>query len=162
MMGLAVNQQGTLRATTSVRANGSIRLVAEDGIDARNGVVTLAKGSVTEVNPEYANKEETIASQPFNTSDISIEGAAVDIEGAISAKGGNVKVAASDKIFLGNNASIDVSGVDAVAPMSRNQLEIQLFSDQLKDAPILRDGGLFKQTVYVDARKRRNGCRKND
>jgi filamentous hemagglutinin len=177
MMGLAVNQAGTLTATTSVRANGSIRLLAQDkavqsGVDvigARNGIVTLAKGSVTEVTPEYANKEETIASQPFKTSDVKIEASLVNIDGTISAKGGNVTVSALNpasaelvsqnpnglvsRIYLGDNAVIDVSGVDAVAPMSRNQLEIQLFSDQLKDAPILRDSGLFKDTVYVDARK---------
>jgi filamentous hemagglutinin len=173
MMGLAVNQAGTLTATTSVRANGSIRLLAQDkanvsGVDvigARNGIVTLAKDSVTEVNPEYANKEETIASQAFITSDVKIEASLVNLDGKISAKGGNVTISAlnpasaelnsqnTSRIYLGNNAVIDVSGVDAVAPMSRNQLEIQLFSDQLKDAPILRDTGLFKDTVYVDARK---------
>lgn len=177
MMGLAVNQAGTLTATTSVRANGSIKLLAQDkasvsGVDvigARDGLVTLTKDSITEVTPEYANKEETIASQPFSTSDIKIEGSLVNIEGTVSAKGGNVIVEAlnpvsaslasenpnglTSRIHLGENATIDVSGVDAVAPMSRNQLEIQLFSDQLKDAPILRDSGLFKDTVYVDARK---------
>ncbi|HYN53153.1 MAG TPA: filamentous hemagglutinin N-terminal domain-containing protein, partial [Methylotenera sp.] len=173
MMGLAVNQAGKLTATTSVRANGSIHLLAQDkvnvsGVDVigtRNGVVTLAKGSVTEVNPEYANKEETIASQAFKTSDVKIEGSLINIDGKISAKGGNVTASNladasallnsenARRIYLGDNAEIDVSGVDAVAPMSRNQLEIQLFSDQLKDAPILRDSGLFKGTVFVDARK---------
>ena len=183
MMGLAVNQAGILTATTSVRANGSIRLLAQDGVDGaqisgkRNGSVTLAKGSVTEVAPEYTNKEETIASQDFDKSNIKIEASLVNIDGIIGAKGGNVTVDASqiassqlenyldinnnpinpnkleNRIYLGDNAVIDVSGVDAVAPMSRNQLEIQLFSDQLKDAPILRDGGLFKQTVYINARK---------
>ncbi|MDO9150070.1 MAG: filamentous hemagglutinin, partial [Methylotenera sp.] len=177
MMGLAVNQAGTLTATTSVRANGSIHLLAQDKVGvvgvnvtgARNGIVTLAKDSITEVKPEYANKEETIASQAFKTSEVKIEAALVNIDGKISAKGGNVTIAALNpasavlnsqnpngilsRIYLGNNAEIDVSGVDAVAPMSRNQLEIQLFSDQLKDAPILRDTGLFKDTVFVDARK---------
>lgn len=173
MMGLAVNQKGTLTATTSVRANGSIHLLAQDHVvDAngvitgqRNGIVSLAKNSMTEVNPEYADKEETIASQAFKTSEVKIEASLVNIDGNISTKGGNVTVSALNvassqlnslnpsRIFLGDNASIDVSGVDALAPMSRNQLEIQLFSDQLKDDPILRDSGLFRETVYVDARK---------
>lgn len=176
MMGLAVNQSGTLSATTSVRANGSIHLLAQDSavatastlppVGTRNGVVTLAKDSITEVRPELDNKEETIASQDFNTSEIKIEASLVNIDGKVSAKGGNVTAstvlnAASPllnsqiqrRIYLGENAEIDVSGVDAVAPMSRNQIEAQLFSDQLKDAPILRDSGLFKETVFVDARK---------
>lgn len=206
MMGLAVNQGGTLSASTSVRANGSIKLIAQDratesGVDvigSRNGAVTLEKGSVTEVVPDYADKEETIVSQPFKTSDVTIEASLINIDGKVNVKGGNVTAktdfnASSQltfdkngyvdlslidpltglpridaetglpvvvnssvntrRIYLGENASIDVSGVDAVAPMSRNQLEIQLFSDQLKDNPILRDSGLFRQTVYVDARK---------
>lgn len=176
LMGLAVNQAGRLSATTSVRANGSIRLLAQDSVaevagglvGARNGIVTLAKDSVTEVNPEYENKEETIVSQAFKTSKVEIEASLINIDGKISAKGGTVlattakttNVASSllnsqhqTRIFLGENAEIDVSGVHAIAPMSRNQLEIELFSDQLRDAPILRDGGLFKETVYVDARK---------
>ncbi len=181
MMGLAVNQNGTISASTSVRANGSIRLIAQDrtnvvGVNVtgrRNGVVTLGKGSITEVKPELNDQEETIVSQPFKTSEVLIEGSMINIDGAISAKGGNVTVraefdaspllsslsnnpvnnGATRRIMLGENGIIDVSGVNAIAPMSRNQLEIQLFSDQLKDAPILRGGELFRSTVYVDARK---------
>lgn len=181
MMGLAVNQLGTVSASTSVRANGSIHLVAQDranvvGVNvtgARNGLVTLGKNSVTEVRPEVSDREETIVSQPFKTSQVLIEASMINIDGAINAKGGNVSAraefdaspllatrveqplnnGATRRIMLGNNASIDVSGVDAIAPMSRNELEVQLFSDQLKDAPILRDSDLFRSTVYVDARK---------
>ncbi len=211
MMGLAVNQGGTLSASTSVRANGSIKLIAQEAanettpgtvIGDRNGAVTLEKGSVTEVVPDLADKEETVVSQPFKTSDITIEASLINIDGKVSAKGGNFTANTNVKpdsfasskltfdkngnvdlnlidpltgqprvdaetglpvvvnssvntrrIYLGENASIDVSGVDAVAPMSRNELKIELFSDQLKDNPILRDSGLFRQTVYVDARK---------
>lgn len=181
MMGLAVNQLGTVSASTSVRANGSIRLVAQDRVNvvgvnvtgSRNGVVTLGKDSVTEVKPELNDKEETIVSQPFKTSEVLIEASMINIDGAINAKAGNVTAkaefdvsplvatrgesafnnGATRRIMLGSNASIDVSGVDAVAPMSRNELEVQLFSDQLKDAPILRDSDLFRSTVFVDARK---------
>lgn len=192
MMGLAVNQGGTLSATTSVRANGSIKLIAQDKANetapgevtgTRNGAVTLTKGSVTEVKPDYDDKEETIVSQTFKTSDVTIQASLINIDGKVSVKGGNVTaksefdassalkfdsngnvdlglapedaVAGVNKrrIYLGENASIDVSGVDAIAPMSRNQLKIELFSDQLKDNPILRNSGLFRQTVYVDARK---------
>lgn len=209
MMGLAVNQGGALSASTSVRANGSIKLIAQDratesGVDvvgSRNGAVTLEKDSVTEVVPDYADKEETIVSQPFKTSAVTIEASLINIDGKVNVKGGNVTAKSefnassqlefdkygnvdlniprqfdpitneviidpltgnpigvfkgenTRRIYLGENASIDVSGVDAVAPMSRNQLEIQLFSDQLKDNPILRDSGLFRQTVFVDARK---------
>ena len=193
MMGLAVNQQGTLTATTSVRANGSIHLLAQDSvrlesnqaIGNRDGIVTLAKNSVTQVTPELDDKEEISRQQAFQylvkndagelvvesgtgtlkKSDIKIEASLVNIDGLVSAKSGNVTVSAlfnaasklaspvSQRIFLGENAKIDVSGVDATAPMSRNQIDPELFSDQNKDNPILRDSGLNKAQVYIDLRK---------
>jgi filamentous hemagglutinin len=173
MMGLAVNQMGTLSATTSVRANGSIKLIAQDNATlssgiatgTRNGKITLGTGSVTEVTPEIDNQEEVLASLAFKTSDISMEGSLVNIDGLVSAKGGNVTVSSvfdassllnstvAKRIHLGENATIDVSGVDAIAPMSRYQLAVQLNSDALKDNPILRGSNLFGKIVYVDARK---------
>ena len=175
MMGLAVNQMGTVSATTSVRANGSIKLIAladsnvnaVSGLpdDRRDGIVTLGKGSVTEVTPEMNDKEEVLASLAFKTSDINIQGSLVNIDGLVSAKGGNVTVSSlydaasvlnspvARRIHLGENATIDVSGVDATASMDRFQLAVQLNSDALKDNPILRGSNLFGKTVYVDARK---------
>ncbi|PPD10725.1 filamentous haemagglutinin family protein [Methylophilus sp.] len=173
MMGLAVNQMGKLSATTSVRANGSIKLVAQSNATVVNGesdqrydgIVTLGTGSVTEVKPEMNDKEEVLASLAFKTSDISIAGSLVNIDGLVSAKGGNVTVSSAfdaasvlnspiaQRIYLGEHATIDVSGVDAVAPMSRFQLEVQLNSDALKDNPVLRGSNLFGKKVYVDARK---------
>jgi filamentous hemagglutinin len=173
MMGLAVNQMGTLSATTSVRANGSIKLIAQadttvvSGVanERRDGIVTLGKGSVTKVTPEVNDKEEVLASLAFKTSDINIQGSLVNIDGLVSAKGGNVTVSSlvdaasvlnstvAQRIHLGENATIDVSGVDATASMDRFQLAVQLNSDALKDNPILRGSNLFGKTVYVDARK---------
>ncbi len=173
MMGLAVNQMGTLSATTSVRANGSIKLIAQadttvvSGVanERRDGIVTLGKGSVTSVSPETNDKEEVLASLAFKTSDINIQGSLVNIDGRVSARGGNVTVSSlvdaasvlnspvAQRIHLGENATIDVSGVDATASMDRFQLAVQLNSDALKDNPILRGSNLFGKTVYVDARK---------
>lgn len=208
LVGLAVNQQGRISATTSVRANGSIHLLARDSVatggdgkatiltqtvtDAlgnaikdekgvevkeqvykpqRYGKVTVGQNSVTEVVAEVDDKEEVLDKQVFMPSRVRIEGRNVEIDGNISAKGGEVSVNArvdlagapahtdpafqnlSNRIYLGEHANIDVSGIDATAPMSRNQLEIQLFSEQLKDAPLQRGGALFGEKVYVDARK---------
>ncbi len=173
MMGLAVNQGGKLSASTSVRANGSIHLIAQEDVTVlngqvtqqRNGMITLGKDSVTEVTPELNDKEEVLASLPFKTSSINLEASLINIDGAISAKGGNVTATTNvnasallnspiaQRIHLGENASIDVSGVDALAPMSRNQLTVQLNSDALKDNPILRGSALFGKTIFVDARK---------
>ena len=177
--GLAVNQKGTLSATTSVRANGSIYLQAQDKVldggqsGARDGTVTLAKSSITEVTPELDNLEEITKQQAFKydgdnesgklkKSDIKIEAAKIYIDGKVAAKSGTITLKTPDEltdtsIYVGNNAVIDVSGVDAAAPMSRNQLSPELFSGELADNPILRNGPLFRQKIFVDARKGANG-----
>lgn len=174
LVGLAVNQEGRITASTSVRNNGSIHLIAKDKTQAvggvvRRGVVTLANGSETVIDVDMADKEEVLRAQKLNPSRVKMEGGVIDIDGKIVAHGGEVSatvttpaagsleasaaVVAQSRIHLGEHAVIDVSGVDASAPMSRNQLEIQLYSEQLKDTPILRGGPLFGEKVYVDARK---------
>lgn len=196
LVGLAVNQEGVISASTSVRANGSIYLKARDTATKagtaemsakRGGVVTLGKDSTTTIAVETNDKEEALDEAMFDInaktnvkslkhpSHVEISGGVIDIEGSVVAHGGNVTAKAafdpsldinisSDKktpdsvvdatrIYLGQGALIDVSGIDASAPMSRNQLEIQLYSDQLKDAPLQRGGPLFGKTIYVDARK---------
>lgn len=176
LVGLAVNQGGRITASTSVRANGSIHLLANTrssgtSLVNRDGVVTLAQGSKTVIDVETSDKEEALDALLLNPSRVQIEGKTIDIDGEIVAHGGQVLVnplsaalivpstfqapretLAGTRIHVGAHALIDVSGVDAVAPMSRNQLELELFSDQLKDTPILRGGPLFAQKIYVDAR----------
>lgn len=182
LVGLAVNQEGVISASTSVRANGSIYLKARDTATKagtaemsakRGGVVTLGKDSTTTIVVETNDKEEVLDKQALNSSRVEISGGVIDIEGSIVAHGGEVTATAAfnpsdpdkskenghtyavdaTRIYLGQGALIDVSGIDASAPMSRNQLEIQLFSEQLKDAPLQRGGPLFGNVIYVDARK---------
>jgi filamentous hemagglutinin family protein len=65
MVGLAVNQEGRASATTSVKANGSVRLLARDTVTVtrptnttfalltqKAGAAELGSGSVTEVTPD--------------------------------------------------------------------------------------------------------------
>lgn len=164
LVGLAVNQSGMVSATTTVRANGSIYLKAKEITDPNSpgfnvyGDVTLGKGSQTAVKVAVNDQETVKNAQDVAKSEVKIEGKNITIDGSIIANSGNVTVtgnttAGTSKVYLGENALIDVSGVDATAPMSRNQLAIQLFSQQLNDSPVLRGGGLFGQTLYLDARK---------
>lgn len=165
MIGLAVNQQGRISASTSVRANGSIYLKAKEiqslttpGNDVY-GNVTLGRNSITAVTIDVNDKEEVIDAQAITPSIIDIKGKDIDILGNVIANSGQVNVTGIDiqnnnsSIYVGDTAVIDVSGVDALAPMSRNQLAIQLFSDQLRDSPALRGGALFGEVLYLDARK---------
>ena len=165
MIGLAVNQQGRISASTSVRANGSIYLKAKEiqsltrpGDDVY-GNVTLGKNSLTGVTIDMDDKEEVIDAKQITPSLVDIKGKDIDILGTVIANSGQVNVTGIDiqnnnsSIYLGDEALIDVSGVDANAPMSRHQLAIKLFSDQLRDSPVLRGGPLFGETVFIDARK---------
>ena len=202
LVGLAVNQQGRISASTSVRANGSIRLLARDTVTVtsastttggvtdttytqkttNSGVLTLGKNSVTQIEAEVADKEEILKSQltdaignkVLGVSKVEMSGGVINIDGSIIAHGGDVSVIStfnpsstdaatavrtpssavnSTRVYLGDSALIDVSGLNATAPMSRNQLEIQLYSEQLKDTPLLRGTDLVGKTIYVDARK---------
>ncbi|QDC44685.1 filamentous haemagglutinin family protein [Methylophilus medardicus] len=165
LIGLAVNQQGNISASTSVRANGSIYLKAKEiqslttpGNDVY-GKVTLGTGSKTAVTIDTKDTEEVFDAQVITPSIVDIKGKNISIDGSVIANSGQVNVTATDNqgnnssLFLGDHALIDVSGVDATAPMSRNQLSIQLFSDQLRDSPVLRGGELFGEILFLDARK---------
>jgi filamentous hemagglutinin len=164
MIGLAVNQKGLISATTTVRSNGSILLKAKS-IQQYNtpltdiyGDVTLGEGSRTEVSVAVNDTETVKNAQEITKSTVDIEGRNIAIEGSIIANSGKVNVAGktntgTTSLYVGDKAVIDVSGVDATAPMSRNQLVIDLYSQQLNDSPILRGGALFGQKLYLDARK---------
>jgi filamentous hemagglutinin family protein len=187
LVGLAVNQQARISASTSVRANGSIRLLARDtnynsGLVTaqRGGVLSMASASLTKIDVELGDKEEILNSQLIDTSGtkvlglskVELNGGVININGSIVAHGGDVTATAkfdpfklidiktplSDavsetRVYLGGNGSIDVSGLDATAPMSRNQIALQLYSEQLKDTPLLRGTDFLGKTIYVDARK---------
>ncbi|WP_124552790.1 filamentous haemagglutinin family protein [Methylophilus methylotrophus] len=164
MIGLAVNQKGLISATTTVRSNGSILLKAksiqqyESPLTDIYGDVNLGEGSRTEVSVAVNDTETVKNAQEITKSTVDIEGRNIAIEGSIIANSGKVNVTGktntgTTSLYVGDKAVIDVSGVDATAPMSRNQLVIDLYSQQLNDSPILRGGALFGKKLYLDARK---------
>jgi filamentous hemagglutinin len=123
LAGLMVNQQGTLSATTSVSANGSIYLVAGDTSAGSNfynpnptdptnqqtafggllpnngGTLVLAPGSVTEVLPDTGDTTTLTAAQRagFFASQVDLAGRVVAMEGnaSIRAPGGTVELLAA-------------------------------------------------------------------
>jgi filamentous hemagglutinin len=119
LMGLAVNQAGTLTATSALDANGSILLVARQAQSsaaalpadptvllpvAQTGTVTLASGSKTVVALDPTDTATAPLNDPTASalqSTIKIEGAAVSIGGngtpgatLVQAHGGDVSVTA--------------------------------------------------------------------
>lgn len=208
LLGLAVNQNGRVRATTSVDVNGSIRLIARDGasvasdgssgsanrlkfmdaqffdkesevtkttngnyaIATHTGDVTFGAGSLTEVTGDSSGKKATdVAQQP--QSRVQVMGKNIVLEGGaqIVAHSGKVDLVATDKpdqspvrtqfpsgaghIYLGSGSKIDVSGEKVELDASRRVVEVELRGDELKDAPLQRNGVLRGQKVKVDITK---------
>lgn len=181
LVGLAVNQAGRIRATTSVNVNGSIRLLARDRanpssftenngqrkpVATRAGTLTFAEGSVTEVAVSSSANELAVDGQPQSLSTVEAVGRTVRLESdsTIRVPGGNVSIRATSepaaagndpdaKIYMDAGALIDVAGDrSAVVAMERNQGSLKLFGNELADAPVQRDGPLARQEIHVDLR----------
>ncbi len=130
LVGLAVNQSGRIRATTSVDRNGSIRLLARDGAQLKN------------------NSE-------FNNADI-LE--SIGIEGGVSNKptAGQLAVAQNaGKVILGQNSITEItpdSDVITAVPDAQQQLQskIELVGKEIwlqKESLIRAPSGKVKITA---------------
>ncbi|HTU66636.1 MAG TPA: filamentous hemagglutinin family protein [Steroidobacteraceae bacterium] len=176
--GLAVNQEGRISATTSVSANGSIRLLGRDTMVAsssttdlprigatRGGTVTLGATSRTEVLPELADTTTALDDQVQVPSSVELSGRRIDLLGGarITAPGGTVTVQAranpsvvghdaDARIRMNTGAVIDVSGSTASASVERNLVTVELRANELRDSPLQRNGVLRGKPVVVDAR----------
>ena len=107
---LAVNQNGLVRATTSVRLNGSVILSGRDTVNdgsgangttisgvqvargRRSGDVTLGAGSVTEVRPDLTDSQTTQDSQAFTASSIEVAARRINVldDARVVAPGGAI------------------------------------------------------------------------
>ena len=81
LMGFAVNQQGIASATTSVQLNGSVRLIAEEGVQPWQANATSMVGSSTERTPAeiatLASLEGVPANQIPNQATVTLAGGSV-------------------------------------------------------------------------------------
>jgi filamentous hemagglutinin family protein len=179
MVGLAVNQDGRVSASTTVAANGSIRLLARDTVTVttgpsgttmvatNGGSLTLGTGSTTEVLPELSDPGTAVGDQVQLPSSVELTGQRIDINSGshITAPGGNLTVSAATnpaslnavtdplaQIQVASGASIDLAGSDAVLPVSDNLVQVQLRANELRNSPDQRNGPLRGMTVTVDAR----------
>jgi filamentous hemagglutinin len=176
LIGLAVNQNGRVSATTTVNENGSIRLLAEDtahlaGLSApisatRFGTLSMGPGSVTEVLPDYADQATAVAEQTQLRSSVQLVGQQILLNDAdVTVTGGTLTATATQntsglpgtdlsapRIRIDGDSTIDLSGAWAELPMSANLVSVQLRGTELADDPDQRNGALRGQTVIVDAR----------
>ncbi|MDD5754904.1 MAG: filamentous hemagglutinin N-terminal domain-containing protein, partial [Methylococcales bacterium] len=191
LLGFAVNQKGIVSATTSVKLNGSVRLLAHEGIQDRSGTggkllpqnttrnededdglgknatVNLSENSRTSVDLDSDKAETAIDAQAQTSSIIEVSGHDVVVQNnaTIEAKSGNVAMTAVDnptdntqkgnaRIYLESGSKIDVSGVkDVTLPVEHNVVNVEIRNNELRDAPLQRDGILHGKTVAVDVRE---------
>ncbi|MEJ0087436.1 MAG: filamentous hemagglutinin family protein [Pseudomonadota bacterium] len=176
--GLAVNQDGRISATTTVSANGSIRLLGRDTVRTQTqggnitlnathgGSVTLGSGSSTTVLPELTDKATAVDDQAQDPSRVEISAQRIALTGGarIVAPGGTVTLQAradpsagigndaQSQIRMGSGAVIDVAGSTASAAVERNLVTVEMRANELRDSPLQRDGVVRGRAVVVDAR----------
>ena len=175
--GLAVNQDGRVSATTSVSANGSIRLLGRDTMQptlngnvttiaaTHGGTVNLGATSRTEVSPELTDTTTALDDQVQVASSVELSGRQINLAGGarVVAPGGSVQIAAranpsgvgsdaESRIRIGAGALIDVAGSTASVAVERNLVTVELRANELRDSPLQRNGVLRGKPVVVDAR----------
>jgi len=133
LIGLTVNQGNRVSATTSVSANGSIRLLARDtaqitntagtiSMDATNtGELNLGEDSVTEILAELKDTTKAIDDQVQFKSRVEMMGKKIHLKknSLVSAKGGEVSISALDNPFQDEPVTADpiARNPDAVVQM---------------------------------------------
>lgn len=145
------------------------REAADDGLGTRARVV-LAEGSLTEATPDLKDTATAVDGQAQEASRVEIMGKQVRIEkdAVIRARAGKVSITATEnpaspalpnvkndsKVMIAPGATIDVSGIKNVnLPMARNVVEVELRSNELRDAPLQKSGPLYGKKIKVDIRK---------
>jgi filamentous hemagglutinin family protein len=152
LYGGQVEQDGAIVAATSVYHRGRIELLATDSV--RTGVESVTATPVSE------NSEKTGADFVHRPGEIYIGGfgsgtippATVELNGLILANSGDVQVFARERIFMGEGALIDVSGIWADQDPADQWHTIQLNSAQLKNDPLLKGDNslLYRSEITVN------------
>lgn len=178
MLGLAVNQQGRVSATSTVNANGSIRLLARDTVtttevdgqklfvSTHGGSLELGATSRTTVTPEAGDTATAVDEQEQMPSKVELHGQSIYLRSGaeVIAPGGQIRIDAlndasrpleldpGSRVRVESGVRVDASGSTATAPVSRNVVRVELRGNEFRDSPLQRDGELRGQAVYVDAR----------
>lgn len=156
--GLLPNKGGNLTlgsgSITEAHPDPTDTQTVTDGQTYANGVDTFAQSQIgltgklinlqggSAIVAPAATVTVSAASDPYNSSINNV------------ATYGPGTVGDGSRIYVDDGASIDVSGEQSVAVSAqRNLVQIKLQGNELADAPLQRDGFLFKKTVTVDLSK---------
>jgi len=175
----SVSLNGRIDLLAQYNAVGSANSDLPPFFPTSTGMVTLGPDSVTQILPETSS-DETVTENQWEqnglTSLINIRGLGIYLAPNSSVLAPNATVSLSagtwnltgsgatvvdqfvnpngqGQVYLDSDASIDVSGSqDVNVPVSENIVAVQLNAAQLADSPLLRNGPLHGQTIYVDVR----------
>jgi filamentous hemagglutinin family protein len=162
---LAINQQGRVSASSAAFLNGSVWLLSSEGgpnsgVSGHRGMVTLGASSTTETPPDTTDTTTVTQDQSQTHSNIQIVGQTIVVQGKVSAPGGDITLDAADpdnsgatntsRIYVDSGATITAAGDWVNKPASGNLLTIQVTSNELKDAPLLKGTELQGSKVVVD------------
>ena len=176
-MGSTRTLAGGLSELTEASQRG---LVVENGArvtaSASGGTVEIAAGSATRVLPS-SNASTQLAAEVFNPSIVRVEGETITVAGGatVEAPSGRIELLAASqrqtspvfsntpgrartpdtsRIVLAPGANLSAAGVVGVeVDGARNQGVQRLFRIELADAPVQRDGPLYREQVFIDNRE---------
>jgi len=170
-------QAGATTVFGSAGARGlSIEASTQVRVGADLGTVEVGAGSITAVSPESSASTQLDA-EVFNPSLIQIQGKSISVgSGAlVQAPGGTISITAAansignplfdrsanilltqpdgSRIVVSPGATISAAGLSQVQlDGARNQGAQRLFSIELADSPVQRDGPLYRSEVFFDLR----------
>jgi filamentous hemagglutinin family protein len=173
MFGRVVNQEGIIRSVTTVKKSGVIELRATERVTTgpESSILSPISDSDETVNSTYFRSADRYESGKFG-GQVTLAGwygarmqtsgsssvyqeymplASIVHQGEITAPAGTVSLFATDRVFLENNSSIDVSGLWVDMPASSTVLSVQLTSTELSDSYGQKNGILQGETVNVDS-----------
>jgi len=168
MYGNRVTQNGLIRSISTVKRNGTIELLAKERVTTGVGSVTatpvsdsaelLDSSFVYDEDGNFAyntwihlagldySSNPNVVSQVYGTT---VEG--IEHLGSIVAPGAKVQLNAQDRVFLGTNSLIDVSGSRALLSISDKLISTTLTSNELRDSQNQKNGILSGATVTASA-----------
>lgn len=137
---------GRTQTDSSPFYNSIVRLEGEQ-IHLQGGAQIVAPGAGS-VTPKDSNN-------PENKRGVSILASSAPRNSPLFVSGPTSGTADDSRVVIDPGVLIDVSGIDLsrALPMSRNVLSGRLFSIELADSPLQREGALYRAQISFDARK---------
>jgi len=157
MYGTGVDQNGVIRAQTSLQTDGEIELMASEEVSTgpQSKTCTFISASTDTEYEQSAYKPGSIGIFGLDPSNLNGPTTAtapkeIVLNGLIQAPSGSIDIVAQNSVTLESLCSVDVSGVWLDKPASANTTQVQLNSVELRDYPDQKNGILYGATITVD------------